>query len=160
MSSPEAQIYARALYDSLLANAGQQLREAAQQLRGGNTPSAERIEAALGPNVLPSVRNLIRAMSQEGHAALLPAVAEAFVTFGGTTAEPLASEVQSAEPLTAEQQERVTGDLRRKFGAGVSVTFTVDESLIGGLIIRVGDRVVDNSLRTRLGQLQRNLQAS
>jgi F-type H+-transporting ATPase subunit delta len=39
----------------------------------------------------------------------------------------------------------------------VQVRFHVDESLLGGLVIRVGDQVLDNSLRTRLSAIQRNM---
>jgi F-type H+-transporting ATPase subunit delta len=44
--------------------------------------------------------------------------------------------------------------------AELDVKFSVDESLIGGLVIRVGDQVLDNSLRSRLGAIQRNMLVS
>ena len=63
-------------------------------------------------------------------------------------------------PLTEAQQATITGDLRSRYGADLKVSFGVDQSLIGGLIIRVGDQVLDNSLRTRLSAVQRNMLAS
>jgi F-type H+-transporting ATPase subunit delta len=67
--------------------------------------------------------------------------------------------VTSAIELSDEQKERISRELQQRYGK-VHVTYQVDPTLIGGLIIRVGDQVLDNSLRTRLSAIQRILQAS
>ena len=66
-------------------------------------------------------------------------------------------EVTSAVALDGAQQARILADLTQRYGDRIVVRFSVDESLIGGLIVRMGDRVLDNSLRTRLAALQRNM---
>ncbi|HQF71717.1 MAG TPA: F0F1 ATP synthase subunit delta, partial [Promineifilum sp.] len=63
-----------------------------------------------------------------------------------------AAEVTSALPLTAAEQESV----RRTVGAQ-TVQFKVDPSILGGLIVRVGDRVVDDSVANRMSALQESL---
>ena len=62
--------------------------------------------------------------------------------------------------LNEAQRQRITDDLNKRYGQSIKLDFTVDSSLIGGLIIRVGDQVLDNSLRTRLSLVQRNMMAN
>lgn len=62
--------------------------------------------------------------------------------------------VQSAVPLTADMQSRIAGSLRSQLGFEPILETEVHPSLLGGLVIRVGDTVYDSSLRTRLKQLR------
>lgn len=62
-----------------------------------------------------------------------------------------AAEVTSALPLTAEEQSTVKQDVLTKLGEQASVTFRVNPNILGGLVIRVGDKVLDGSV---LGQLE------
>jgi F-type H+-transporting ATPase subunit delta len=59
-------------------------------------------------------------------------------------------------PIEPDEQllKKINETLREKFGAAVQTTVETDPSIIGGLIVRVGDRVVDDSIRTHLQQLQ------
>jgi F-type H+-transporting ATPase subunit delta len=149
------------LYDSLMSAMEHQLRLAGQKLDGVSPASLPgRIDELL-PDISVLLRNFLLGLAQEGALHTLPEVADAFVQLGtGQRVQLINAEVTSADPLSPEQQERIERDLRRQFGEGLTVQFAIDESLIGGLILRVGDRVVDNSLRARLSQLQRNLQSS
>ncbi len=63
--------------------------------------------------------------------------------------------VVSAKALTAKQSASVRAALRKALGGEVAVDATVDETLIGGLVVRVGSRMVDASLRTKLQRLER-----
>jgi F-type H+-transporting ATPase subunit b len=71
----------------------------------------------------------------------------------GTTAE-----VTSALPLTQDEQHMVHTSLANKAGNPVEVVYHVDPSILGGLIVRVGDRVVDGSIAGQLQELQHQLQ--
>lgn len=62
-----------------------------------------------------------------------------------------AAEVTSALPLTAEEQEAVKKDILARVGQAASVTFRVDPGILGGLVIKVGDQIIDGSIS---GQLQ------
>ncbi len=66
----------------------------------------------------------------------------------------VAAEVTAAVALSDEEVAAVTDALRQVVGQKVSVNLTVDPSLIGGLIVRVGSRMLDSSLRTKLQRLQ------
>jgi len=75
------------------------------------------------------------------------------ITFTGNSAE-----VTSALPLSSEEQERVKKDVIKQIGDAASISFRVDPSILGGLILRVGDHVVDGSVAGQLGTLQKTLQ--
>lgn len=69
-----------------------------------------------------------------------------------------AAEVVSALPLTTEEQDVVKRDVLSKLGGGATVSFRVDPSILGGLVLRVGDRVVDSSVAGQLQELRQSLQ--
>ncbi len=66
----------------------------------------------------------------------------------------ITARVTSATTLNDEQQRTLVETLRREVGAKVQVEVEVDPSLIGGLIVRVGSRMIDNSIRSKLQRLQ------
>lgn len=68
------------------------------------------------------------------------------------------AEVVSALPLTTEEQETVKRDVLAKIGQSATVSFRVDPAILGGLVLRVGDRVVDGSVAGQLQGLRQNLQ--
>jgi F-type H+-transporting ATPase subunit b len=68
------------------------------------------------------------------------------------------AEVTSALPLTEEEQTSVKQDVLSKIGETAKISFRVDPSILGGLIVKIGDRVVDGSVAGQLSNLQRSLQ--
>ena len=70
---------------------------------------------------------------------------------------PRDAEVTSALPLDQAQQNTILQQLRGKYGPALDVKFTVDESVLGGLVVRVGDRVLDTSVRSRLTEVQQRM---
>lgn len=69
-----------------------------------------------------------------------------------------AAEVTSALPLTPAEQDEVKRNLLTKLGDTATVSFRVDPSILGGLVVRVGDRVVDGSVAGQLASLRQQLQ--
>ena len=67
---------------------------------------------------------------------------------GETTAE-----VTSAHPLSDAQVAELKQQLRQRVGREVSVDLNVDQSLLGGLVVRIGSQMIDSSIRTRLNTL-------
>jgi F-type H+-transporting ATPase subunit b len=67
------------------------------------------------------------------------------------------AEVISALPLTPQEQDRVKQEVLSKIGSQSTVTFRVDPKLLGGLIIRVGDKVLDDSVAGQLSTLGQSL---
>ena len=60
------------------------------------------------------------------------------------------AEVTSAVPLTEDEKKRLSETLSARFGRTVTLVCTVDESLLGGMVVRVDGKVLDGSLRSRL----------
>jgi F-type H+-transporting ATPase subunit delta len=163
VSTSESQVYARALYDVLIGGAQQALKTVAKRLEGAQGDSAaleQQVSAALPPDTSREVRNVLLTLAREGKLDLLPAMVESFGQYGQSNARPLTGEVISAVELDEQQRAKILGDLRARYGERLDLRFSFDPSLIGGLIIRVGDQVLDNSLRARLSAVQRNMLAS
>lgn len=76
----------------------------------------------------------------------------------GQTLSGASAEVTSALPLTPEEQETVKRDVLANVGGAGTVTFRVDPTILGGLVVRVGDRLVDGSVAGQLQNLRQNLQ--
>ena len=66
--------------------------------------------------------------------------------------------VTSAVELSAEQKAHTEAKLLETTAfVSLEVTYSIDPAILGGLVIRIGDRVVDSSIRTRLGEIRRDL---
>ena len=64
------------------------------------------------------------------------------------------ADVVSAQPLSQGQSDALAAKLRESVGKDVKVNATVDESLIGGLVVKVGSKMIDTSIRSKLNSLQ------
>jgi len=65
--------------------------------------------------------------------------------------------VTSAVELTSEEKKRLDATMAKCTGKKVKLSYKVDQSLLGGLLVRVGDKVIDGSVRTRLATLREHL---
>ena len=84
----------------------------------------------------------------------LPAIIDAFFALLTEKRGEINAEVTSAKALSSAQITSLAAALKKAVGQNVSINQTVDESIIGGLIIRVGSRMLDSSLHTKLQNLQ------
>ncbi|NJN43518.1 MAG: F0F1 ATP synthase subunit delta [Anaerolineae bacterium] len=75
----------------------------------------------------------------------------------GASVSGATAEVTSALPLNESEQETVKRDVLAKVGGEATVAFRVDPAILGGLVIRVGDKVVDGSVAGQLGNLRESL---
>jgi F-type H+-transporting ATPase subunit delta len=163
VSTSESQVYARALYDGLVGDAQKALKAAAKRLGGAQGDPAmleQQVVAALPADAPREIRNFLITLARDGKLDLLPAVVQSFEQYGQSSARPLSGEVISAIELDEQQRSKILSDLRARYGDRLEVRYGVDPSLIGGLIIRIGDQVLDNSLRSRLSAVQRSMLAS
>ena len=99
-------------------------------------------------------RNFIGTVAKNGRARDLPAMAAAFLAELARRRGETTAEVTSAVPLKAPQVDALTNALKTATGSKVAVELKVDPRLIGGLIVRLGSRMVDTSLQTKLKRLQ------
>jgi F-type H+-transporting ATPase subunit delta len=98
-------------------------------------------------------QNLVSLMADNGRLKALPEVAHQFENFRAEAEGKIEAEVISAYPLTSEQEQVITAMLKRKLGRDVSITTSTDESLIGGVVIKAGDTIIDGSMKSQLESL-------
>lgn len=98
-------------------------------------------------------KNLISLLAENGRLASLPAIAVALEALKREAEGKVEVQVTSALELNDKQQQDIASSLVKKLGKEVSITTTVDESLIAGAIIQAGDMVIDGSARGRLEKL-------
>lgn len=105
----------------------------------------------------PLTRNLIGLMARNGRVFALDGVAKAFLARAAKQRGEVAAEAVSAHPLTDEQTKALRAQIEGSVGKSVNLETRVDPSLLGGLIVKVGSRMMDSSLKTKLGRLQARL---
>ncbi len=81
------------------------------------------------------------------------AVARAFGTLASAHRGKVTAEVTSAQKLSAAQMTALSKQLKARTGSDVAITAKVDPSIMGGLTIKVGSQMIDNSIKTRLNSL-------
>ena len=102
-------------------------------------------------------QNLVRLLAENGRLRALPEVAHQFESFRAEAEGKVEAEVISAFDLTSEQEQAITATLKSKLGRDVSITTRTDESLIGGVIIKAGDTIIDGSMKSQLESLALSL---
>jgi F-type H+-transporting ATPase subunit delta len=113
---------------------------------------------ALAGRVGPSVVGFLQVLVEEGRAGLLPEIAELFDGLADAEEGIIRVAVRAARPLPDGQIERLRAAIGRfTRGRRVEIAATVDPSLIGGLVVAAGDRVVDGSVAGWLKRMQDRL---
>ena len=97
--------------------------------------------------------NLVRLLQDNHRIALLPEIAHQFEQLKAEAQGYIDAEVVSAFDVEPAQMKSISEALRRRLGREINLTSRVDKSLIGGVIIRAGDLVIDGSVRGRLYSL-------
>jgi F-type H+-transporting ATPase subunit delta len=99
-------------------------------------------------------QKFIGLVAQNRRLFTLSAMAKAFLKLLADRRGEMTAQVTAAKPLTAEQQASVAEAIKRAVGSKVSIDVKVDPSLLGGLVVRVGSRMIDSSIKTKLQKLQ------
>ena len=115
------------------------------------------LEKALPAGFPVEVANLLKVMVEAGDAPLVGEVAGRVAQVAAGKSEALKAEITSAIELTDSEKEKLRKRLVDEYGAGLTFSFSVDPSLMGGLRVRVGDRLIDNSVATRLATLRESI---
>ena len=97
--------------------------------------------------------NFLLALAANHRLALLPEIAAQFEMLRAELENVVDVEVIAAREIAAPQQKRLAEALKRRLGREVRMHTRIDESLIGGAIVRAGDLVIDGSLKGRLARL-------
>jgi F-type H+-transporting ATPase subunit delta len=142
----------------LLAGDGKELYEA---LRSPLFSADERagVLNALLPrlNTGAVTAGFLRFVSERGRMDLLPQIGKLFRAAMDERAGRVRVQVSTVEPLTPQFESAIQTAFAKATGKSVVLDARIDPSLIGGLVARVGDRVYDASLRTRLEDIKQRL---
>ncbi len=93
-------------------------------------------------------------LAANNRVAALPAAIAAFERLAAERRGSVAAEVTSAIKLTVAQQKAITTALRKAFGKDPEISTTIDPTILGGLKVKVGSKLFDASLKSRLDQLK------
>ena len=100
------------------------------------------------------VQNILGLMAKNRRLFVLPEVIDAYLAELASRRGEVTAQVISAQALTETQRQSLDERLRRAVGGKVAIELRVDPSLLGGLIVKLGSRMVDASLSSKLHRLQ------
>jgi F-type H+-transporting ATPase subunit delta len=101
--------------------------------------------------------NLVQLLLKRGRIEEMPRVAEEFRRLDDRRQNVIHATVTSAAPLTPDELRALTARLEQSTGGRIALDTAIDASLLGGIIVRVGDRLIDGSVRGRLERLRNQL---
>lgn len=94
--------------------------------------------------------NFLFTMMERGDLAQLAAVVDWMGSMASGGPQARMAIVTTCYPLDADQRQRFVATLQRTHGADLGVSFAVDSAIGGGVVVRIGDQIVDGSVRTKL----------
>jgi F-type H+-transporting ATPase subunit delta len=118
-----------------------------------DTQVAETFLSLLKPNVSPEAKNFVQMLAENGRLTLLPEIGEQFHALKNAAEGAADAEITSAFELTDAQVKDLVATLEKKFGRKLNPSVKVDNALIGGVRVTVGDEVLDTSVRAKLQQM-------
>lgn len=108
----------------------------------------------------PLVMNFVSVVTDNGRAGELPSMFKAFLDLAANARGAVKAQVSTASELSASQIEELKQSLSRAFKAEVEVETNVKPDLIGGLVVKVGSRLFDDSIKTKLDSLKISLKGA
>ena len=115
------------------------------------------IDELFGDSIRPLTRNLLSLLASKNAARIAPDLANEFAAMVDSHRGVVRAEVVTAVPMDPEQAARLSEMLRGVAGRDVVISSREDPSILGGVIARVGDQVIDGSTRTRLEGMRKRL---
>jgi F-type H+-transporting ATPase subunit delta len=101
----------------------------------------------------PLTKNFVGVLANNRRLSALPQIISAFAAIAAAQRGEATAQVTSAHALTDEQVEQLRGKLEAREGRTVKIKTSVDPDLLGGLVVTIGSKRIDSSIRTRLNSL-------
>ena len=105
----------------------------------------------------PVVGNTLALMAQNRRLFVLPQLVASLNAMLAEEKGEVTADVVSAKALTKAQSDKLAKTLKAQVGKTVTINATVDEDLIGGLVVKVGSKMIDTSVRSKLNALQNSM---
>ncbi|UCE90397.1 MAG: F0F1 ATP synthase subunit delta [Pseudomonadota bacterium] len=102
-------------------------------------------------------KNFVRVLAENHRLNVLPEIAAQYEHYRAEAEKTVEAQVASAFPLSDAQQQHIIEALKIRLGREVTLKATVDESIVGGAVVRAGDLVIDGSVSGQLQKLAANL---
>jgi F-type H+-transporting ATPase subunit delta len=170
-----ARPYARAAFSSALNHEGGLEKWSRMLGLMASVVESERVRAALDNPILTRPqkaallddilndelnregRNFVAVLADYGRISLLSQIWELYELLKANHEQTMEVEVVSAFEVTEEEKQKLMSSLRRKLQREINIEARIEKSLLGGVIIRADDTVIDNSVRGKLEKLSRAL---
>lgn len=120
---------------------------------------AKILEELLGDKVSPHTLGLLTFIVGQGRARQLPQILEEVSDLAAQARNSVIAEVRSAVPLDEDQRTRLSEALSKATGKNVEVKVLVDPSVIGGVVAKIGDTVIDGTIKRKLEELREGVRA-
>jgi len=106
-------------------------------------------------NLIPTLHKGLGLMAERRRLFVLPQLLDALLQMLAEERNEVTADVASAKALTQAQLDKLTKTLSERVGKTVTINATVDEMLIGGLVVKVGSKMIDTSISSKLAFLQK-----
>jgi F-type H+-transporting ATPase subunit delta len=173
ISSGIAQRYATAVFE-IVKEAGElpRLEENLAAMRAALADSADLREMLVNPvysrdeqgaaisavaramDLMPALQNVLGLMASKRRLFVVPQMVTGLEEMIAAHKGEVTAEVTAAQALSDAQAANLADTLKARVGKDVKIKVTVDESLIGGLVVKVGSKMIDTSIRSKLDSLQ------
>jgi F-type H+-transporting ATPase subunit delta len=117
------------------------------------------LDELLPERTTPATRNILKFVVSQGRARELTKIVESLSQLAAEARQREIAEVRSAVPLDEAQKQKLAEALKRATGKTVEVKAIVDPAVLGGVYAKVGDQVIDGTVRNRLQSLKERLDA-
>lgn len=118
------------------------------------------IDELIGGRATPLTVGLVQLMVSQDRVSELAAIAKAVAETAAASRDKALAEVRSAVPLDDETTQRLAAALGRTTGKDVEIKVVVDPSVIGGIVARVGDTVIDGSIAKRFDSVRQAVRSN
>lgn len=168
----DANNYARALFEKAVEKYGRDLRALNNALDKSNLLTrldnpAESFDGKkallnglLSPNADNEVRNLAYVLASKNQVHLLGEVVNSFDKFAAAGAPGKSARVTTTIPLSAEDRSKIEARIRSQYGADLAFDYRIDPAIMGGVVVRIGDVVIDGSVSGKLAAMKQKMETA
>ncbi len=118
------------------------------------------LNGMLPPNADTEVRNLAFLLASKNQVHLLRDVIAAFDSFVAAGAPGTTAQVTTAIPLTEQERATLESKLRAQYGTELGFAYRLDPEILGGVIVRIGDVVIDGSVSGKLAAMKQKMETA
>ncbi len=163
-----SQTYAQAIFEQAILSWLLPLKEFAKCVEPADMEALDRpgtpfskkqeiIARAMPSNASNEVRNFFSLLASKSEMYLLPSIIQALERMSRQGPSRAIATVTSAIALTDSEKKALEDKMRRRFGQDLDFVYEVDPSILGGVVVRIGDKVIDGSVSGRLAALREKL---